>query len=205
MANAAIDVRFFRFVHPEPNTGCWLWSGARFKAGYGSFGIAGRGTQYAHRVAWELARGPIPPGVEVCHRCDVRACVNVEHLFLGTHRDNVRDAKAKGRHAHGGRHGNAKLTDEQVREALNSTETQAELAARFGVTRQAISDIRRGSRWSHLSVDRPGRRWARPVKLSHELAQQIRATSGSNRALAAQFGVSHATIGLVRAGRIWKV
>ena len=74
---------------PEPNTGCWLWLGFISPDGYG--------TRLAHRRAWELARGPIPDGMLVCHRCDVRHCVNPDHLFLGTHLDNMRDMIRKGR------------------------------------------------------------------------------------------------------------
>lgn len=73
-------------------TPCILWAGTRNPDGYGK-----RGDNYAHRLAWEAAFGPIPPGLCVLHRCDVRPCVNPEHLFLGTKGDNARDREAKGR------------------------------------------------------------------------------------------------------------
>jgi hypothetical protein len=139
-----------------------LWSGGRFQAGYGSFMLPtpkGWRAHYAHRMAWEMARGPIPTGMFVCHRCDVRACVNIDHLFLGTNTDNMRDAKEKGRHAHGETHGRTRLTEVQAVEILEATGTQESIAARYGITRQSVSDIRRGARWRHLDHKRPSPRW----------------------------------------------
>lgn len=85
---------------------CWLWTGGTFDAGYGSFWDAEAGNDRgAHRVSWELARGPIPEGLWVLHRCDTPPCVNPAHLFLGTSADNMRDAATKGRTARGDRNG----------------------------------------------------------------------------------------------------
>lgn len=85
-------------VIPEPNSGCWLWDGRYSNAGYGTYG-GGRARErvQAHRLAWEEMNGPIPDGLFVLHKCDVRGCVNVDHLFLGTAKDNTRDMMAKGR------------------------------------------------------------------------------------------------------------
>ena len=81
-------------VIPEPNSGCWLWEGAQTTGGYGLVGRNGK-LVYVHRLAWETTHGPIPKGLDVCHRCDVPACVNVGHLFLGTARDNALDMVTK--------------------------------------------------------------------------------------------------------------
>jgi hypothetical protein len=89
--------RFWAKATPEPNSGCWLWTASLRPNGYGMFGIAAGSVQSAHRVAWELVNGPIPDGLHVLHRCDVRACVNPSHLFLGTRFDNMQDMIAKGR------------------------------------------------------------------------------------------------------------
>lgn len=85
-------------ILPEPNSGCWLWTGRYARNGYGTYGGGRSGERIsAHRLAWQEANGPVPDGLQVLHRCDVRGCVNVDHLFLGTAKDNTRDMMAKGR------------------------------------------------------------------------------------------------------------
>lgn len=152
-----------------PLCGCRLWVAAFVPAmGYGVMFYQGR-QQYAHRVAWQLAKGPIPSGLFVLHRCDTPACVNVDHLFLGTTRDNVLDMMAKGRarmgppsgdrnpmRLHkgllaGARNGSAKLTAEQVEEiraAYAGGAKQVVLARLFGVNQPHISRIVRGDAWA---------------------------------------------------------
>lgn len=90
--------KFEARYYPEPNSGCYLWTGRIDGSGYGSFQDGPR-PRRASRVSWEFYVGPIPVGLNVLHRCDNRVCVNPGHLFLGTIRDNVLDMVSKGRHA----------------------------------------------------------------------------------------------------------
>lgn len=130
--------------------GCIEWTGSHYPCGYGSFWHEGR-VQPAHRVAWVMEHGPIAPGLYVCHHCDNRRCVNVRHLFLGTHLDNMRDMDAKGRRAvlAGTLNPRAKLSEWQVSESrrLRGKVSQQTLADRFGVSKTAIRYAQIGRNW----------------------------------------------------------
>jgi len=142
--------RFEDYVSPEPNSGCWLWDGGgERQAGHCQIEFNGR-WQYVHRFAFERYCGPIPPGLCVCHKCDVPCCVNPDHLFLGTRADNNTDMKQKGRQVKGIKHGLAKLTPEQVLAIRNST---GSVAKRYSVSRHTIWAIRKRKAWQHLSSE----------------------------------------------------
>jgi DNA-binding XRE family transcriptional regulator len=137
---------------------CVIWSGGLTDSGYGSvkrLGPDGRRVSYAHRWVWIQKHGPIPAGMVVMHACDVPACVNLDHLSVGTQRDNVHDSMAKGRFSSnvGIDNPRAKLNYPVVREVrrrLAAGATQREVAQEFGVSRSCISDVQTGRCWSEV-------------------------------------------------------
>lgn len=149
---------------------CWLWMGA-FEDGYGRIGVCKTATTPAynervHRISFLIHYGPIPRGLNVCHTCDVRHCVNPDHLWLGTHADNNADKHAKGRSRCGNgvwkngvtpagvRNGLAKLDDDKVlaiRSAYASSKiSQEALAKIYGVSDTLIGNIVRRESWRHI-------------------------------------------------------
>lgn len=129
---------------PEPNSGCWLWLGTLMHNGYGSIGVRERPMAparklSAHRHAWQLLKGEIPQGLYVLHKCDVRSCVNPDHLFLGTHADNMADMARKGR-APGRRR---RLRPETVSAILAHPSGVATAARALGVGETTVRRVRR--------------------------------------------------------------
>lgn len=125
---------------------CIEYTGYRDAFGYGQ---SGRG--YAHRWAWEQAHGPIPDGLCVLHSCDNPSCINIEHLRLGTHTDNMRDLVERGRASRGVLHPAAKLTNEErreIRERHLNGERVCTIAPDYAVARSLVSMIANGKRWS---------------------------------------------------------
>lgn len=147
-------LRFLRakFDIPCRFTDCWLWSAPASTGRYGLFEL--RGDKFLpHRVMWSLVWGVIPTGMNVLHRCDTPRCVNPNHLFLGTHADNMRDMAEKGR---GGRRdriaciSGATLSPEDISAIRLDPRFQKVIAANYGVNQSTISDIKRGVTWAHL-------------------------------------------------------
>lgn len=133
------------------SSGCWEWVGYTDPTGYGKLGENGT-IKLVHRYAYEQLVGSIPPNMCICHHCDNPKCVNPDHLFAGTHNDNLTDMCKKGRQGNqaGVANGNSKLDENQVaeiRRGLRLGQTQKSLALEFGVSRGAICNIATGKRW----------------------------------------------------------
>lgn len=149
-----IAERFADKFIPEPMSGCWLWTGAvQPETGYGALNRVG-GVVGAHRLSWELHRGPIPYGLHVLHKCDIRSCVNPDHLFLGTNKDNIDDMKRKGRDRHRGpqgeAHPRAKLTVTDVLAIRADKRGPTEIARELSVSTATIEAIRSRRNWRHV-------------------------------------------------------
>ncbi len=153
-----LDVRFWRHVQKTPD--CWLWTGATHRGGYGAFNVNGK-ARSAHRVAYELAHGPIPDGHEVCHTCDTPACVNPNHLFAGTKSVNMLDMVAKDRHpkhkanhVFGETHPQSKLNSDAVRGIRKAYDeggvTLQQLAEHYRVGMVTVYDVVHRKTWQHV-------------------------------------------------------
>lgn len=147
-----IAKRFWAKVDKTNN--CWNWMGALRRGGYGIIGIDGK-TIAAHRLSWELHFGRIKGGLFVLHHCDNRRCVNPQHLFLGTQKDNLQDAARKGRvwRARGKNNGGTVWTNKQLleiyRRYIVGGISQAQLAREYGVKPSAIYRVIRKKLRSH--------------------------------------------------------
>jgi len=143
--------RFWLFVDRRGKNECWLWKGSTRGAGYGRIKEGGVDL-LAHRVSYQINRGPIPADLLVCHRCDAPRCVNPRHLFIGTQKDNLADRKAKGRFhpVKGERHGRSKLTEQQVLEIRKDDRSQGAIAADYKIHRAMVSYIKSRHSWKHI-------------------------------------------------------
>jgi hypothetical protein len=147
-------------IHARSNkleSGCWEWIGSILRNGYGCLGIDGR-TEYSHRAAFIAFKGEIPEGHDVCHKCDNRKCVNPDHLFSGTRKDNMQDCASKGRtnrthRVRGSQVAISKLTEADIpaiRALVISGKTYTEVSKIYSVTRHSISNVINGHTWKHI-------------------------------------------------------
>ena len=216
---AAQRKRFYEKID-RSGDGCWLWTGGTFPERYGSFTI---GLQLArtkrcvpaHRLAWMLAhpRQPLGPYDLVLHKCDVRACCRISHLFIGDHLANARDMVKKGRshHPRGEIHPAAILTEQDVRAIRSADELLTVLAERYGVCFSMISSIKRGKAWKHIEGGNANWRKNYPrgekhhnAKLNMTNVRNIRISDESAAVLARRYAVAAHTIRAIRNRKAWK-
>lgn len=166
--------RFEKKYIPEPNSGCWLWLAAVGSSGHGQFFIRKstkrKGIINAHRASWLIYKGLIGPLDLVLHSCDNPYCVNPDHLFIGSHKDNMRDCANKGRivvpaSACGDKNPAAILSDDDVINIRSSSETVRCLAKSYGVSSSCIQEAKTGKSFPHL----PG---AIPIRSASEAAKE---------------------------------
>src|SRR4029077_3442437 len=145
-----IGDRFWK--HVKKTRGCWKWSGATGR--YGHLRMRNESGKWsgglAHRISWELHYGPFPKEFSACHKCDTPTCVRPDHLFLGTHADNIDDKCAKIRQARGERQWKAKLTKDDVLEIRRSEDTQWNIARKFGIHQATVWNILHRYTWKHV-------------------------------------------------------
>ena len=145
--------RFWEKVDVRSEAECWPWIGSIDTRGYGTIGAdGGRPLMRAHRVSYEFAHGSIPDGLFVCHACDNRDCVNPNHLFAATQRENVRDMVRKGRRhsSAGDLNPSAKLRSDQVVAIRRDRRCSVEILAEYGISSSTLCSIRTHHTWRHL-------------------------------------------------------
>lgn len=138
---------------------CWNWMAANIGNGYGTFALTPYKRILAHRMAWQLTRRePIPRGMDLAHHCDNRACCNPAHLFIATRAENLADCRAKKRHAYGEKHGNARLSTDDIRYIRGfyaNGLSQTLLAEAFGIDPSHVSNICANKVWREGELSSP--------------------------------------------------
>lgn len=147
-ASLSLRERLNYYSAPAAN-GCRIWTGGLDKDGYGQMWWKGK-RRRASKLSYEEAHGPLPAGILACHTCDIPACIDLDHLFPGTSKQNTRDMLAKNRHAKGERAGSARLTADKVRAIRSDGRTIATIAKEYGIAQTTVGFVKRRITWSHV-------------------------------------------------------
>ena len=149
------ESRFMKWVAVKDKKECWEWLGSRHKTvWHGQWRNKAGQIELTHRASWRMFKSEIPAGMFVLHKCDNPACVNPQHLFLGTQSDNLKDMWNKGRAkpqtSKGAKHGMSKLTEMAVLDIRDSKLSGVELARKYEVSPTTICDVRKRRIWDHI-------------------------------------------------------
>ena len=201
-------------------TGCWVWNGQMHKQGYGVIDMKRKGTRYrmlAHRFSLKyVGKVGLPDDLNACHHCDNRPCVNPEHLFHGTQKQNMEDCVAKGRQAKGGMLPQTKLSEHQVHLIWSDGRPYEEIASDFGTHTSSVANIKAGKEWAWLTAGNdnppgraaPGDRIAGEKHYAAKLTEadviEIRLSVLSDCSLADLYRVRPYTIQCARTGMTWR-
>ena len=154
----SLQERFDKHIEMIPD-GCWVWMGASYLNGYGVIRINSK-SMSAHRIAWKLRNGEIPDGLCVLHRCDNNFCVNHNHLFLGTPKENTEDMIKKGRHKYipplGEKQGLSKLKEKDIIPIRKDKRKNSLIAKDYGVSAHAIYSVKENKTWKHIKDHKEG-------------------------------------------------
>ena len=140
--------RFERHYIPEPMSGCWIWIGSLNKNGYAQMSAphADESPLRAHVVSYKLFKGKIKKGLDVRHTCDLRCCVNPDHLLVGTRKQNMDDCEQRGRIARGFKLPHTKLSPEQIRRIVTDKRLHKKIARDYSISTSYVSMLKNGTR-----------------------------------------------------------
>lgn len=191
----------------DPDTSCWNWMGSKHNAAMGYGRISTKGIwKLAHRVSYELHKGEISEGFLVCHTCDNPLCVNPDHLFLGTHDDNMKDMVDKKRSPLGYRNNSNKLTEEQVMNIFNDNGSMTKIAEKYNIHRITVNNIKLGKIWSWLT----GKKYIKPKrskgnsKLTEEQVVEIFYDNRKLSEIEKEYNINRHIIWRIKTKKAWK-